>query len=611
MFLKKDKYLNKNWKNKKNYKFNNFKKNNIYIKHYNFLNNNENITNLYLNKYKFVKKKLNLKNKLTKNYKFLTKKIMYIFKNPIKGGLLKILNWKEKSIKFNFFFNKNIEDKDVYEFWNMNPCYLKYVYSKVNRKHELKNVYNLSYKSLLLFPYLIKVKPYTIIIKNFFIKKFLLIFEWKNKINKNIIIVKIINKFNKILKFKLVKSINYNYNSIYNKLSNFKIYRNKNFRYFRINSKIVILKKIKYLFWVYENWLWRYRNNWVFVKSRREFSLNYQYFLLKIFKTRILNKFNYFQLPSDIFIEKFENILYKKIIYLKKKFILKINNLSTFKVRNYKVNRNLIFKYKNVYSNKFTLKTYKFYTNMYYIYFYWFIILLEKIYEYINKIMFSLYLNFLYLSNYNNININYSFILFNNNINNIKNLNIVNLDSKFILAHRNININNIYTNNFYVFNFNFKRKDLLLHLNKIMNNKNIFNYFKNLQYIYTNNLFNIIKNNNIKFLVDYFQDNLYIINLSFKRFYIETFRALDYNLNNRISQLNKYLNNENYINLNKYNLNNQDFINLNIHNIYLDNINWFKINYNIDNLGYNLNINDLCYKNYDINIYEDKRIYYI
>ena len=68
---------------------------------------------------------------------------------------------------------------------------------------------------------------------------------------------------------------------------------------------------------------------------------------------------------------------------------------------------------------------------------------------------------------------------------------------------------------------------------------------------------------------------------------------------------------EEFINLNKYNLNNNDFLNINIKNVYLDNIHWNKINYNQNNLGYSLNLNDLCYKNYEININEDKRFYYI
>lgn len=609
MFFKKDKYFNKNWKVKKDKRNNNLKKNNVYIKHYKFLKDNINVTNIFIKQYNKLKRKLNLKNKLTLNYKYITKKIMYIFKKPTREGKLKILNWRRKSIRFNFFYNKNIKDNKVYEFWNMNPSYIKYVYSKINRKHEFKDVYNLSYRSLIVFPYTIKVKPYTIIIKNLFIKRFLLIFEWKNKINKNLIVAKIAKKFNKILKFKLVKNIKYNSNNIYNKLFNMNIH-SYIIRSYRPQFKIVAQNKIKYLFWVYENWLWRYRNNWVFTNSRREFSLNYQYYLLKIFKTRIVNKFNYIHLPCNIFIEKFENILYKKIIYLKKNVLLKLNNIKKFKINNYKFNRNKNYKYKDIYNNKYSLKTYKFYTNMYYIYYYWFILLLQKLYIYTNKIMFNMYLKFLYLSNYDNININYSFILFNN-IKNLKNINILNIDSKIIMVHKKLNLNNIYTNRLYSFNYNIKRIDFISNLNKIVNNKNIFNYFKNLQYVYTKNIFNIIKNNKITLLLDYFQDSYYTISLCFKKYYIKTQRSIDFSLNERISKVNKFTYNQEYINLNKYNLNNQDIINIDVNKVYLDNINWFKINYNIDSLGYSLNINDLCYKNYDINIYEDKRFYYI
>lgn len=54
----------------------------------------------------------------------------------------------------------------------------------------------------------------------------------------------------------------------------------------------------------------------------------------------------------------------------------------------------MFYKYKSLITNKFSLKVYKFYSNMYYLYYYWFILLLQKIYEYINKIMFNLYINF-------------------------------------------------------------------------------------------------------------------------------------------------------------------------------------------------------------------------
>jgi len=608
MFFKKENFLNKNSKNNKNNKSNYFKKYNAYIKHYKYLNNNLNITKLHIKKYHNLKKSYNLKNKLAQNYKYITNKLMYIFKKTTKEGTLKVLNWKDKLVKFNFFYNENLKDKKVYEFWNMKPSYLKYIYSKINRKHEYKNIYNLCYRSLLVYPYIIKVKPYTVIIKNFFIKKFLLIFEWKSKINKNIIVAKIATRFNKVLKFKYFKNINYNSNIIFNKLLIFKIKLLKINKNFRTNSKIFINNKIKYLFWKHENWIWRYRNNWVFTNLRKDFSLNYQYFLLKIFKTRILKKFNYFQLPSEIFIEKFENILYKKVIYYKNKYVF-LNN--RYKSYSNKANKTMFYKYKTLITNKLSLKVYKFYSNMYYLYYYWFLLLLQKIYEYINKIMFNMYLNFLHISNYNNINKNYCFILFFNKFKNLLKLNLLNLDSKIIHIFKYVYQNNIYMNKVYKLYSYIQRKDIIKNLNKITNNKYNFNFFKNLQYVYTTNIFNTIKNNKINLLLDYVQDNLYMINICFKKYYIQTNRSINYNLNEKINKVNKYMYNEEFINLNKYNLNNNDFLNINIKNVYLDNIHWNKINYNQNNLGYSLNLNDLCYKNYEININEDKRFYYI
>jgi len=609
MFFKKENFFNRNSKNNKSNKLNHLKKYNVYIKHYKYLNNNQKITKLHTKKYYNLKKKFNIKSNLTSNYKYITKKLMYIFKKATKEGTLKILNWKEKLVKFNFFYNENLKDRKVYEFWNMKPSYLKYIYSKINRKHEYKNIYNLCYRSLLVYPYIIKVKPYTIIIRNFFVKNFLLIFEWKSKINKNIIIAKTAIRFNKILKFKFFKNINYNYNNIYKKLSIFKMNINKINKSFRINSKTFINKKIKYLFWKHENWIWRYRNNWVFTNLRKDFSLNYQYFLLKMFKSRILKKFNYNQLPSEIFIEKFENILYKKLIYYKNKYIILKNKYR--KSYSNKANKIMFYKYKSLITSKLSLKVYKFYSNMYYLYYYWFILLLQKIYEYINKIMFNLYLNFLHISNYDNINTNYCFVLFFNKLKQLDNLNILNIDSKIIYIFKHIYRNNIYMNKLFKFDFYIQRKEIINSLNRITSNKYKFNFFKNLQYIYTTNIFNVINNNKINLLLDYVQDNIYMINICFKKYYIQTSRAINYNLNEKINKVSKYMYNDEFINLNKYNLNNSDFLNINIKNIYLDNIHWNKINYNQNNLGYILNLNDLCYKNYEININEDKRFYYI
>lgn len=186
--------------------------------------------------------------------------------------------------------------------------------------------------------------------------------------------------------------------------------------------------------------------------------------------------------------------------------------------------------------------------------------------------MFNLYLNFLHISNYNNIKINYCFILFFNKFKTTEKLNILNIDSKIIYIFRNIYQNNIYMNKLFKFNFNIQRKDILSNLKKIKNSKYKFNFFKNLQYIYTTNIYNIINNNKINLLLDYVQDNLYIINISFKKYYIQTNRIINYNLNEKINKVSKYIYNDHYINLNKYNFNNTDFLNINVKDVYLDNI---------------------------------------
>ena len=87
-----------------------------------------------------------------------------------------------------------------------------------------------------------------------------------------------------------------------------------------------------------------------------------------MFKSRILKKFNYNQLPSEIFIEKFENILYKKLIYYKNKYIILKNKYR--KSYSNKANKIMFYKYKSLITSKLSLKVYKFYSNMYYLYYY-------------------------------------------------------------------------------------------------------------------------------------------------------------------------------------------------------------------------------------------------
>jgi hypothetical protein len=186
--------------------------------------------------------------------------------------------------------------------------------------------------------------------------------------------------------------------------------------------------------------------------------------------------------------------------------------------------------------------------------------------------MFNLYINFLHISNFDNININYCSILFFNKLKNIKNVNILNIDSKIIYIFKNIYINNLYLNKLYIYDFYIQRKEIIKNIKKIKLTKYNFIFFKNLQYIYTTNIFNIIKNNKIILLLDYVQNNLYTININFKKYYIQTYRSINYNLNEKINKINKYIDNEELINLNKYNLNNNDFLNINIKNVYLDNI---------------------------------------
>lgn len=612
-YLSKKNNLEKNniSKNNENHKF-------VYIKFFKYLKSIEKLTNYFCLKYDKLKKRIN-RNKKKKI--IFNKKIIYFFKNALEGGILKFKFWKVKTEDFIFQINESVNDIDIYEFWNMAPSELKNIYSRIYRNHPYTHIYNLAYRSILIYPYSIKVKPYTIIIRNFFKKRFLYIFEWKNKNEKDFILLKIIKKSKKIFKVKkkVIKILNFNRIESIKRL----MIINFNYSYIKpksnmdlINIRDLTRKRIKFLFWKCENWLWRYRNNFQFSTLRWEFSLNYQYFLLKLFKFNISRINKFLIKPYKFFLKKFMKVIIKKLLKKSKNLvralkyfkIKKKKKILKFKSKRFKL---LKYKYKDFIIKLNKKSPINFFLKIYNLYFYWLIFLMQKFYFFLNQFMFNMYLNFLFLGGFLDLKVN-SILLFNNNKANFVNIhyysNMEEYMSNFYfwLNHKKFYFPDYY----YLNNDNNLILDFVTYFNKVKITQLNCLYLKNLQLVYLNNIYKRVSKDFI-YLLDYSDENVYSVYLNFKKFIIQTNRFINYRLYNRImrSPLKK-----NMININiadHININHMNFLDINLENIDIDKIKFRKMHYNPKLVGIDYNINDICYKNYELFRGDDKRFYYI
>jgi len=195
--LNKEKELNKNF-NKDKYNFNlkkNFKyisknKNNFY-----FEKSKTNI-NMFTSKNYFYNNKNNYKKKgigLYKTFDIYNDQLNYLidkykklkdsisnFNLIIKKINEKIINYDNKSligtIKYKFkgklhtddffyLFKKREKDKKLFNIFKLNNLMLKEAFSKLNRHGKaFKYIYDMIYRKILKYPYLITIKPKTIII---------------------------------------------------------------------------------------------------------------------------------------------------------------------------------------------------------------------------------------------------------------------------------------------------------------------------------------------------------------------------------------------------------------------------------------------------------------
>jgi hypothetical protein len=543
------------------------------IKYYNTLQINKDIIIKHLKNFAHIRKifNYNIKNKI----KF-SKNFLYNNEKKKLKGFLNINNWKNKKKPYNFcLVQKKQKDNKLYEIWNLKTSYLKYVYSKINRLHFYKQIYNIARINILNFPYDIIIKPYSILIKNFYTNNFLLVFEWNNKWKKNFIIIKIIKK-NLIKQLNNIKllQLNNNKNLLNLYKINIKTYTNFN----KWKSNLLIKQNFKCLYWKMENWIWRFRSNWKFTKlCLNKYTKRYRFFLLKILNIKIKNITYYENLLLDIFNERYINTI--KTQTKNNKYFSKLKN---------NIYKNLFFKIKNYYIKKFSLKNNTLYNNLYKSLFFWILYFFQNIYLNISKSIFNLWIKKFYIIKN---------ILENNKINFIFNLNI--LYKK--LYYQNYNIYNfeynfyknikIYYNYFNCFNmyiflkktfdtsfFSYKQKILIKY--NILNTANSF--FKNIFIIYNNKIHNyyFLKNNNFinsnkNYLLDLNEYNNYVYVSTYNKSFFQTYRSFNYIINKEIQPQKK-------------------------------------INFNKLHQGLNIiNFQDIYYSNFELNINNDKKLYYI
>lgn len=562
---------------------------------------------------------MNLRKEWNKNTKYryiFPRKFKFTFNRERLLGILKIPGWKKKTRNFHFLLNENQNDVRLYDFWDLQPSYLKYVYSKINRMHPYKQIYNLAYRAVLLYPYSLIIKPYTIILKNYNFDKFFLILEWSNKFDKLRIIMKIIYKrikyknrerysildnFHKKINEHKTNNILYNilYGGFYQSSLSFSIrnYFLVNYDNYYSNKLDVILtrKRIRDLWWYWENWLWRLRANWKFVKVHKyKYSKKFKNLLLDKVKLIIENR-NYFEkLPVDIFMERFSKIFVKEL------FSWKFINLSN-RLRNnghrfvssYN-DKNRFFKSRGLFMKKFSLNITSFYSRLYYIYFFWVIFFISKMYIYINKIVFNLWMRFLNITSFlyriDNLYDFFTLNIFTKNI--LNNYCFFNYESYFLKgAIKMVNYfhvfeyyykysynNSLYKKSYYNFrDSSLIRNDYLSYFPLYFYNFCNINYLN--LYTYYFRCSRTHKNQNFYSVFDYFEINNYTIINNFKDHYLQTFRFISETPRGVLKNLKE---NDNRINYDK---------------IYLT----LKTR----------NFDQLRYTSFELGIYEDKRMYFL
>ena len=586
---------------------------------------------IYNNELKNLIKNYNKLKDSLKGWNYIIKKIdeydiSYEYKD-ISGIIKYFFKGKLRTDHFDFYFKKWKRDKKYYNIFLLENLILKEAFSKLNR-HGLafKYIYDIIYRKIFKYPYIITIKPKTIIISSYKdIMKY--IFEWKY--NKDSSILE--NLQNKEIKKWIHISILKRY-TIFNRLNffNYKILNNYLiFKKEKLSKMNLLIKKNYRIFLIIKNLYikWEFKNlikmkkriinlddyleeisyelldeecEELYINYLKEIKENNKIILIKekLFKSIIKKNINHWKI----------NLLYEKKLNIKeenknkwiinelnfldftKKFIKK-KNKNKFSL-NYKRNqKNKFFEKERrikLYNDKFKIKKIFVY-KLYFLYFFWSLFLFNKIFFNFNKIFFNLWNRFYYLfqNSYNirsnNIFFSYLILYRNNKIFNHKEfenrwknyIDFVKKNIKYEKEYINIKYKiwkKIYLNVFLLNNENIKNIIYKIY-NNYLSNFNIYKNYKNNTIIYEkiNKIFNIIDNN---------WENNYNIYYNYNYLSLwKTYSIKSFELNNKFVQ-NKLLfvykkidNFLEYINYNDKLLTNNNLIDPKIKNdIYQENI---------------------------------------
>lgn len=426
-------------------------------------------------------------------------KIIFYDKKLLLGNIKYKFKGKLRTDEFSFFFKKKREDKELFNIFKLNNLILKEAFSKLNRHGKaFKYIYDMIYRKILKYPYLITIKPKTIIIfeYNNFTQH---IIEWKynKKVDreslkdiKKWISIKLTDRFGV---FKNLNILNY---CIFNKFLN----KNKlsiNLSINKIYRSLIVIKN------VFISFEYRY----IIKMKKRTLDLDECLNVLcseyieedcnEIYSNYIENiKMNniYIYLKEKLFILN-KNINYslkknyKKIININKlnlEFIKALIKNKTYNLNDLKKTFNpMRLKKDTFYYKEKLMKTniksslnysirfkYNFLYKLYFLYFFWSMFKLNKIFYRLNKILFNLWNRFYYFnkisSKLNNNNLFFTYLILYKNI--FLNIEFENKwNSYFLFVKKNIY-------NKYALNLTSKIWENIYNQIFIKNNKNMKNY---------------------------------------------------------------------------------------------------------------------------------------
>jgi hypothetical protein len=395
--------------------------------------------NYLITKYKKLKKSVRNWSLINKEIK---EKIIYYDNKLLFGNIKYKFKGKIRIDDFSFFFNKKKEDKEFFNIFRLNNLILKEAFSKLNRHGKaFKYIYDMIYRKIMKYPYLITIKPKTIIIFEYesFTQH---IIEWKynKKINKDLSL-KNIKKWLSIKlteRFNIFKNLNlFNYCIYYNYLTGLNkgklsLFLDKTYR------SLILIK----------NTFTNLEYNHIIKMKRRIIDLNeclniisYEYIeeecedIYLLYIKNIKEEISYFSFKEKLFNLKRKIKILKNKKILKDKKILKVSLDKVtelikilIKNKNYTLdNLQKIINPKKLIRDTFFFKEklmekrldwlknidlnssnstsnikcliafkYNFLYKLYFLYFFWSMFYLNKIFSNLNKIFFNLWNRFYY-----------------------------------------------------------------------------------------------------------------------------------------------------------------------------------------------------------------------